>query len=127
MARKNPPGKDADEEPAWSFDDQGDYAVSRSDRVQRIAAVAVALLWVGWTFHVSGLGYAIRSAAFYMIPVACIWRPDVLGGVGMRVSPFTKIDGPTSERVVCIAGWLWLFFPLWVYLSTLFFKQLWSV
>ena len=123
MARKNLPGKDADEDPAWSFDDQGDYAVSRSDRVQRIAAVAVALLWVGLVFYNRGLGYAFRSAAFYLIPVACVWRPDVLGGIGMRVSPFTKIDAPSSERAVRVIGWLWLFFPVWVYLFTQLFRS----
>lgn len=123
MARKNPPGKDADEDPSWSFDDQGDYAVSRIDRVQQIAAVALVLLWAGLVFYNGGLGYAIRSAAFYLIPVACIWRPDVLGGIGMRVSPFTTIDGPTSERMVRILGWLWLFFPVWVYLFDLLFKS----
>ncbi len=123
MARKNPPGQDGNEEPAWSFDDQGDYAVSRGDRIQRSAAVAVVLLWVGVTFSNAGLGYAIRSAAFYLIPLACIWRPDVLGGIGMRVSPFTTIDSPTSERVVRIAGWLWLLFPVWVYLFNQLFMS----
>jgi hypothetical protein len=124
MGRKNPPGQDADEEPAWSFDSQGDYAVSRSDRIQRIVAVAIVLLWVGMVFYSGGLGYALRSAAFYLIPLACIWRPDVLAEVGMRVSPLTTIDERTSERVVRICGWLWLFFPLWVMLSARFFSGL---
>ncbi|WP_367870830.1 hypothetical protein [Luteolibacter sp. Populi] len=123
MARKDTRGREAEGDPAWSFDQQGDYAISRTQRIERIAAIAITLLWAGLVFRSSGFGDALRSVAFYLIPLACIWRPDLLGGIGMRVSPFTAIDGPTPERVVRICGWLWLFFPVWIYLAAKLFMQ----
>lgn len=103
-----------DDEAKWSFDEQADYTRSGASRVELAAAGTVVAIWVGLSFHASGLGYAIRTLAFNLLPLACIWKPDILGRAGLRFDPFIKMDQATPEKVVRLAGWGWLLLPLLV-------------
>lgn len=103
-----------DDEAKWSFDEQADYARSGASRIELAAACTVVAIWVGLSFHNAGAGYAIRTLAFHLLPLACIWKPEVLGRVGLRMNPFLKMDQATPERMVRFAGWAWLFLPLLV-------------
>ena len=112
--------RDAPEkEPAWTFGSEGDYAVDPYQRAERIAAVSVALLWTGLVCYRSGFGYSIRTAASYLIPVACIWWPDAMRSWPNGIPPlqphtYSNRPRPTHVRV---CGWLWLSFPAlaWIF------------
>jgi hypothetical protein len=114
-SQKTPPPPEEEKDPAWTFGREADYARSDASPIELGAALVVVAVWVGMTFWNAGVGYALRSLAFYLLPLLCIWKPDVLGGIGARIDPFTKIDAPTPARIVRVCGWLWLFFPVWVY------------
>ncbi|WP_035609383.1 hypothetical protein [Haloferula sp. BvORR071] len=106
------------EESSWSFDSQGDHAVDRGQRTERIAALAVAALWIGLIFYNSGLGYAIRGAALFGLGVAAIWWPDALSQFHSLRPSLRSLDweamkgGRPSLGSARIAGWLILILPV---------------
>jgi hypothetical protein len=120
MPAEKKPG--SEKEPAWSFDSQGDYAVDRGQRRERIAALAVAALWVGLIFYNSGLGYAIRGVAGFGLGVAAIWWPDAMSQWrGDRWTPRAAFDREVAgdSRVLPggtrLAGWGILIMPALVW------------
>ncbi|MGE5245684.1 MAG: J domain-containing protein [Betaproteobacteria bacterium] len=83
---------------AIAFDD--DVAGWRS----RAASSAVALLYVAAAWRTGG---SVRVVSFCVLPLLCIWFPDVLGEhVGFRI---TK---PSPPAFVWFFGWVLLLVPL---------------
>ena len=52
-------------------------------------------------------------SGFLALPLACIWYPDVLGGITGWFGS-THIARETPESVVSIVGWTFLFLPVLV-------------
>jgi hypothetical protein len=93
---------------------EGEYAVDKVARAHRIASGVVCAVWILLSFDRHGLGPAFRTAAYYLLPMACIWFPDamasytgVIWGMGRYV---TERSHPLFIRW---AGWfLLLIVPL---------------
>lgn len=101
----------------WSFGNEGDYAVDRPQRIERIAALLIAGLWVGMIFYSSGFGYALRGAAFFGLGVAAIWWPDAVGNLKSRPSlksmDWEAMSNPRRPPgVTRLAGWIILVLPV---------------
>lgn len=108
--------KSRENEEGWTFGNEGEYAVDKGNRAHRITALGVFCLWVGLTFYLQGLGYAIRAAAFYLIPLACIWWPEVMGRFRGFVSWRDPVDAPSHGGCLLWAAWLWMLLPAVVFL-----------
>lgn len=106
--------KSREPKPGWSFGEEADYAKDGPPRWELIAALAVVAVWVVLGFRNDGPGAAVQTFGFYLVPLAMIWRPDVLGRIGAKVDPLWRADHPTPRLIVRMAGWVWLFFPLLV-------------
>jgi hypothetical protein len=82
----------------------------------RVISAAVALIFLVVAFTHGGAALALKLAIFLIIPLACIWFPDELGGY---IGP--AWGGPimtsTPAVIVCIVGWILLSMPLliWIY------------
>lgn len=113
---------DRTDDPGWSFGEEAEYAREGAPRWEIGAALAVVALWTVLAFRRDGLGEAVQAVAFYLIPLAMIWRPDVLGRVGATVDLLWKIDQPTPRRIVRVCGWMWLFFPVLVQAFAMMFR-----
>jgi CDP-diglyceride synthetase len=57
---------------------EGEYAVDKNQRAHRIASCIVYAVWIGLSFHTNGIGQAFKTAAYYILPMACIWFPDAM-------------------------------------------------
>jgi CDP-diglyceride synthetase len=57
---------------------EGEYAVDKSQKSHRIASGIVYALWIGLSFFTNGLGQAFKTAAYYLLPMACIWFSDAM-------------------------------------------------
>jgi hypothetical protein len=85
---------------------EGDYAVDKSQRAHRIASAVVLCVWIGLAFHYRGLGQALRTAAAFVLPMGCIWIPDVLGSfTGLPGGP-QIVDERSHPIFLRWAGWL---------------------
>ena len=115
-ARK--PGQASD----WSFGKEADYAEDGTSRWELGAALALVTVWVVLGFRADGLGPAIKTFSFYILPLAGIWKLEVMGSVGLRLNPFLRTNQQTPAHVVRVCSWLWLCFPLFVNGFALLFK-----
>jgi len=62
-------------------------------------------------FVVGGTEGALKVLGFVILPLACIWFGDAMGGyIGPTWGP--GITAPSPGLMVCIAGWLLLIVPL---------------
>ena len=52
---------------------EGEYAVDGRQRAHRVASGLIYALWIGLTFYRSGLGEAFKTAAYFLLPLSCIW------------------------------------------------------
>jgi hypothetical protein len=57
---------------------EGEYAVDKGQRAHRIASGVVYAVWIGLSFCTNGPGPAFKTAACYLLPMACIWFPDAM-------------------------------------------------
>lgn len=74
-----------------------------------LSILVVAVYVVGGALG-GGLRVAFVAAAFSILPLACIWLSEAMGGY---VGPAWRgaITGPSPGLVVCIVGWLLLLLP----------------
>jgi hypothetical protein len=81
----------------------------------RIISAIVALVFLVVAFVHAGAAGTFKLALFLIIPLACIWFSEELGGY---VGPAWggPVMSPTPGIIVCIVGWLLLFLPvlIWV-------------
>lgn len=57
---------------------EGEYAVDRRQKAHRVASGIVYGVWIGLAFYSNGLGQAFKTAAYYVLPMACIWFSDAM-------------------------------------------------
>ena len=76
----------------------------------RVLSVGVVAFYVGAGALGGGARGAFLAAAFSILPLACIWFSEAMGGY---VGPAWRgaITGPSPGLMVCIAGWLLLLLP----------------
>jgi hypothetical protein len=81
----------------------------------RILSGAVALAYVAGAYWVGGGDLAIRIGVALVLPLACIWFGEAMGGYGgtlMLGGPMARSPG----RLVAALGWLLLLLPVVVVL-----------
>ena len=76
----------------------------------RVLSIVVVTLYIIVGAFVGGARAAFVATAFSILPLACIWFSETMGGY---VGPVWRgaITGPSPGLVVCIAGWLLLLLP----------------
>ena len=69
------------------------------------------LIYVGYIVaaYVSGAGIvALKTAGVFLIPMACIWFSEALGGFTGMIAPFYPITESSPAFLMCAVGWLLL-------------------
>ena len=69
-----------------------------------------ALIYLGYiaAAYFRGTGtLALKTAAVFLIPLACIWFSRAMGGF-TGITPFVPITEPTPAVFMCAVGWLLL-------------------
>ena len=76
----------------------------------RILSGLLALIYVVVAAWTRGAEAGFKVALFAILPLACIWFADAMGGY---VGPAWRgaVHAPTPGLAVCIAGWLLLLLP----------------
>ena len=76
----------------------------------RVLSILVVAVYVTGGALGGGARSAFIAAAFSVLPLACIWLSEAMGGY---VGPAWRgaITGPSPGLMVCIAGWLLLLLP----------------
>ncbi len=89
----------------------------------RWLSLIVALIYLSIAAFASGVGGVLRTFAFLVIPMACIWFGDEMGDyVGYLGSQ--SITGKTPGFLVRLGGWLLILSPLWMPLIAGFIRWL---
>ena len=99
---------------------EGEYAVDTSQRAHRIASGIVYAVWIGLALHSRGLGQAFKTAAYYLLPMSCIWFSDAMASyTGVFWGRGRAIDAPSNPTFLRWGGWFLLFFVP-IFILTLF-------
>jgi hypothetical protein len=77
----------------------------------RIFSGLLAVIYIGGGFATDGGEGGFKVLLFLILPLACIWFSDAMGGYTGLTSSM-PITAPSPGVVVCILGWLLLFLPL---------------
>ena len=77
----------------------------------RILSGVLAVGYVVAGFMSSGGETAFKALGFVVLPLACIWFSEPMGGF-TGLSGNIWITAPSPSIFVCIAGWLLLILPL---------------
>jgi hypothetical protein len=79
----------------------------------RILSGPLAMLYVIGAYMHAGVESACKAAIGGILPLACIWFADAMGGyIGPTSSG--SITNTTPGVFVCIAGWVLLLMPVFV-------------
>ena len=77
----------------------------------RILSALVAVIYIIAAFVTGGGEASCKVLIFVIMPLACIWFSDAMGGyTGLTTS--TPITAPSPGVIVCILGWLVLLLPI---------------
>ena len=76
----------------------------------RILSGLVAVIYVVAASFSGGAEAAFKAFLFLILPLACIWFSDAMGGY-VGPTPRGAITSPTPGSIICIAGWLLLLLP----------------
>ncbi|MGB1130015.1 MAG: hypothetical protein ACPG4K_08190 [Haloferula sp.] len=88
---------------------EGEYAVCKGQRAHRFASALVYLIWIALVFSTGGLGHAFKAAAYYLLPMACIWFPDAMGNyTGALWARGPLVDERSHPTFLRWAGWFLL-------------------
>ena len=81
----------------------------------RVLSGLLAGLYIGAALLDGGAAPAFKVAVFAILPLACIWFSEPMGGF---VGPVWRgtITSPTPAIFVCVAGWLLLLVPLGIWI-----------
>lgn len=85
---------------------EGEYAVDKGQRAHRIASAVVLAIWIGLAFHKNGLEQAFKTAAYFLLPMACIWYSDVLAAYTGSMGSTSFVDERSHPVLLRWAGWL---------------------
>jgi hypothetical protein len=78
----------------------------------RVMSLGVAIIYMVLAWWSEGLNVTIKIGCFLLLPLACIWFPDVLAsftGWGLSRVAITK---ESPEGLVFYGGWFLLFLPV---------------
>ena len=103
--------------------DDGTYTKDKSTKIHRIVSACVLSVWLVLAFLAGGLASAMSSFLYYLLPIFCIWFPDVLAKYkGVVLGRGWQIDQPSHPTFLRYGGWfvllvvpllLMLIFSLW--------------
>jgi len=95
---------------------EGEYAVDKAQQAHRIASGIVFVVWIGLAFYTRGMGQAFKTAAYYLLPMSCIWFSDAMAGyAGVFLGRGRVIDERSHPTFLRWGGWfLLLFVPLFL-------------
>lgn len=84
----------------------------------KIISVIIAVIYLLLAAGAGGGEAFLRMILFLMIPMACIWVPDIMGGytgssMGIGGSTFRRINAVSPSSIVKFMGWVILLFPVW--------------
>lgn len=77
----------------------------------RVVSGALAAGWLVFLFLLGGGELVMRGVLALILPLACIWFPDAMGGMTTRLpSPVSTvpITGTSPACIVRILGWVML-------------------
>jgi len=78
----------------------------------RIISGVIALVYVIGAYVGGGGGAAIKVAAFLVLPLACIWFSDTMGGYTGFGMGRGAITSTSPGCMVAICGWVLLLLPV---------------
>jgi hypothetical protein len=77
----------------------------------RIFSALLAVVYIIGAFVTGGGEASCKVLLFLILPLACIWFSDAMGGyTGPTAS--MSITSPSPGVIVCILGWLVLLLPI---------------
>lgn len=80
-------------------------------RWNRLISVLVAVVYLAIAFAHGGMEPTFKIGMFLILPLACIWFADAMGGyTGLTTS--MPITAPSPGVIVRILGWALLLLPL---------------
>ena len=102
---------------------EGKYAIDKSQRAHRIASGIVYAVWIGLSFYRQGLGQAFKTAAFFLLPISCIWFSDAMASyTGNQWGVAQSIDERSNPTCLRWGGWfLLLIVPLFLIILFAFY------
>jgi hypothetical protein len=77
--------------------------------LSRLLSLVLVLAYVTGTGVVAGMLSALKMLAGMIVPLACVWFPEVMGDYTGHAFTFTK-RSPAS--LVCFLGWVVLLLPV---------------
>ena len=77
----------------------------------RILSVLLAVMYIIGALVTGGGEAGLKAFAFVLLPLACIWFSDAMGGY-TGPSNGMSITLPSPGLFVCIAGWILLLLPV---------------
>ena len=78
----------------------------------RVLSALIAIAYLGYAVHTSDVELFLTLFLFLLVPVVCIWFPEVMGdyvGYGLGTVGVTK-ESPAG--CVWLVGWVVLLLPL---------------
>lgn len=93
---------------------EGDYATDKHLTAHRVVSGIVYAIWIGLALYTYGLGQAFKTAAYYILPMACIWFSDAMASyTGAMWGNGRVIDQRSHPTFLRWGGWfLLLMVPL---------------
>jgi uncharacterized membrane protein YoaT (DUF817 family) len=92
---------------------EGDYAADGRQFVHRVASGIIYVVWIGLTFHRSGLGEAFKTAAYFLLPLSCIWFSEAMASyTGVMWGSGRFIEERSHPTFLRWGGWFLLLVPL---------------
>ena len=90
---------------------EGEYAVDKSQKAHRVASLIVYAIWIGLAFNNRGLGQAFKTAAYFLLPLSCIWfAASMASYTGVLWGSGRFIDEHSNPAFLRWGGWFLLFF-----------------
>jgi hypothetical protein len=78
----------------------------------RILSALVAVTYIVGAFVTGGGEASCKVLLFVILPLACIWFSDAMGGYTGPTTSSMAITSPSPGVIVCILGWLVLLLPI---------------
>lgn len=81
--------------------------------LSRTLSLALAVFYVVASAREGGAGDAVKTLSFCIVPLACVWFPDLMGDyTGNAFGGGAAITGKSPGIFVWVLGWLVLLIPI---------------